>query len=194
LSGYFLAVAGRLSPQWVVRENVPSSHVDHFAVALESLGYYVCVVWINAASLTAQNREREFVVGCADSRCLQKVFCKAERFTKSHTEIHSGLVTTSCLIANPGVRCIRETHVWEPKRGIRDYTPQEREALAGFPAGWTDEVSETVRKRMLGNAVVPEVAQAIAVRIAHVSSKIRVWPKLDIDAGIQRVLRKGRLV
>ena len=194
LSGYFLAVAGRLAPQWVVRENVPSPHVDHFAAALESLGYHTCVVWVNAITLTSQNREREFVIGCSNPQSIQSAFCQLESHKASHSQICDGKPSASCLVASSAVGCIRETHIWVPKRGIRGFTSQEREALAGFPIGWTDGFSETVRKRMLGNAIVPAVAQEIAVRIARVSGKIHVWPKLDIDAGIQRVLRKGRLV
>jgi DNA (cytosine-5)-methyltransferase 1 len=62
LSGYFLAVVGRLQPRWVVRENVPAPDVVAFVTALEVLGYRVVIVSANSALLTAQNRERDFNV------------------------------------------------------------------------------------------------------------------------------------
>jgi len=188
LSGHFLAVAGRLAPRWVVRENVPSPDVDHFATALESIGYHVRIVWINAAALTSQNREREFVVGCTDSKTLEEALCITECYTKSYSEIRSGQDATSCILASSSDSCIRETHIWEPSRGIRGFTVEERESLAGFPTGWTSGFSDAIRKRMLGNAVVPEVAKKIAVRIVSASANIKSWPKLDSAAGILRIL------
>lgn len=44
LAGYFLAVAGRLKPRWVLRENVPAPTVAHFDAALAALGYGTVVI------------------------------------------------------------------------------------------------------------------------------------------------------
>ena len=44
LSGHFLALVGRSSARWVVRENVRSSDVGQFALGLGLLGYGVVVV------------------------------------------------------------------------------------------------------------------------------------------------------
>lgn len=64
LSGYFLALVGRLSPKWVVRENVCASDVGFFAAGLELLRYAAVIIELNARDFTAQNRPRQIVVGC----------------------------------------------------------------------------------------------------------------------------------
>ena len=49
---------------------------------------------------------------------------------------------------------------------VRRLTPTECERLQGFPDGWTAGFSDTVRYRMLGNAVCVDVAEWIAKRLA----------------------------
>lgn len=49
--------------------------------------------------------------------------------------------------------------------GVRRLTPTECERLQGFPDGWTDGQSDTVRYRQLGNAVAVPVAEWIGRRI-----------------------------
>lgn len=49
---------------------------------------------------------------------------------------------------------------------VRRLTPTECERLQGFPDGWTAGFSDTVRYRMLGNAVCVNVAEWIARRMA----------------------------
>ena len=51
---------------------------------------------------------------------------------------------------------------------IRRLTPTECERLQGFPDGWTAGFSDTVRYKMLGNAVCVTVAEWIARRMATV--------------------------
>lgn len=55
-------------------------------------------------------------------------------------------------------------HVESPT-GVRRLTPLECERLQGFPDGWTDGQSDTVRYRQLGNAVAVPVALWLASRI-----------------------------
>lgn len=52
---------------------------------------------------------------------------------------------------------------------VRRLTPLECERLQGFPDGWTEGFADTVRYRMLGNAVGVPVAQWIAGRIVAIS-------------------------
>lgn len=55
--------------------------------------------------------------------------------------------------------CVAET------RGVRRLTPLECERLQGFPDGWTLGFADSVRYRMLGNAVPPPIVRWIARRI-----------------------------
>lgn len=65
LSGYFLALVGKLRPRWVVRENVCAPDIGDFVACLDLLGYASVIVSLNADQITGQSRPREFVVGCA---------------------------------------------------------------------------------------------------------------------------------
>ena len=49
---------------------------------------------------------------------------------------------------------------------VRRLTPLECERLQGFPDGWTEGFSDTVRYRMLGNAVAVPNVEWIARRLA----------------------------
>jgi DNA (cytosine-5)-methyltransferase 1 len=49
--------------------------------------------------------------------------------------------------------------------GVRRLTPVECERLQGFPDGWTAGFADTIRYRMLGNAVAVPVAEWIGRRI-----------------------------
>jgi DNA (cytosine-5)-methyltransferase 1 len=49
--------------------------------------------------------------------------------------------------------------------GVRRLTPTECERLQGFPDGWTDGQSDTVRYKQLGNAVAVPVAEWIGRRV-----------------------------
>lgn len=52
---------------------------------------------------------------------------------------------------------------------VRKLTPLECERLQGFPDRWTEGFSDTVRYRMLGNAVCVPVAEWIAKRLLEVA-------------------------
>ena len=60
---------------------------------------------------------------------------------------------------------LKETKNATSKRGLRLLDGEERERLAGFPTGWTAGLSETARARVIGNAVVPQVAEYIGRKI-----------------------------
>jgi DNA (cytosine-5)-methyltransferase 1 len=51
------------------------------------------------------------------------------------------------------------------RSGVRRLTPRECERLQGFPDGWTEGFSDSVRYRMLGNAVAQPCAQWIGRRL-----------------------------
>jgi DNA (cytosine-5)-methyltransferase 1 len=54
---------------------------------------------------------------------------------------------------------------------VRRLTPVECERLQGFDDGWTEGFSDSVRYRMLGNAVCVNVAEWIGKRIMSLSKK-----------------------
>jgi len=55
--------------------------------------------------------------------------------------------------------------------GVRRLTPMECERLQGFPDGWTEGQSDSVRYHQLGNAVAVPVAEWIVRRIAGLDKK-----------------------
>lgn len=183
LAGYFLAVVGRLRPRWVVRENVPAPTVSHFDAALDALGYGTTVIRMDAATFTGQSRPRDFVVGCyqATRQSLRDLFsdfrdgagpCQTQLGTR---EVAPALTTHRTRYDS------RDCYVWEPANGLRILDGDEREALAGFPEGWTAGLSEGARARMYGNAVVPQVVYPLAVAI-------REWLEAEDAAGSTDVL------
>lgn len=167
LSGYFLAVAGRLRPEWVVRENVPAPTVDHFATALEYLGYGTVVIRIDAAALTGQSRQRDFVIGHrgASRHDLKQLFSECGNGSGPYTTSLGTRQIIPALTTHRTRYDSRDCYVWEPGVGLRILVAEEREAFAGFPRGWTDGFSEAARAKFYGNAVVPQVAEWIGTRI-----------------------------
>jgi DNA (cytosine-5)-methyltransferase 1 len=67
----------------------------------------------------------------------------------------------------------QEAVIFQPRLGgVRRLTPRECERLQGFPDDWTAGFSDSVRYRMLGNAVAVPVAQWIARRLfRHLTTK-----------------------
>lgn len=55
-----------------------------------------------------------------------------------------------------------------PLLNVRRLTPRETERLQGFPDDWTAEFSDSVRYRMMGNAVTVNVAEWIARRMKSI--------------------------
>jgi DNA (cytosine-5)-methyltransferase 1 len=194
LSGYYLAVAARLAPRWVVRENVPSPNVNEFALALEACGYAVVVIWANASQFVPQNRERAFVVGCTSKTAIRMFHVQATNPSSRKALSKVQHAVLGCLMSQEGGNVRNANFVWKSGKGLRRLLAEEYEYGFGFPIGWTSGFSDAVRKRMCGNAVVPAVAEAIAIEIKKASSKIKSWSVLDTDAGIQRVLARKLVI
>ncbi len=173
LAGYFLAVAGRLRPKWLVRENVPSPTTVHFEAALDALGYGAVVVRIDAAALTGQSRQRDFIVARNSISALElkrTVFADLEDGPGPYTTRLGTRQIVAALTTHRTRYDSRDNYVWSPgeEKGLRILESEEREAFAGFPPGWTAGFSPATRARMLGNAVVPQVAQWIGQRILEI--------------------------
>lgn len=172
LAGYFLAVVGRLRPRWVVRENVPSPTVDHFDAALAHLGYGTVIVRMDAAEVTGQSRQRDFIIGCYQET-RQSLLESLPNFTYGSgaytTQLGTGQITPA-LTTHRTRYDSRDCYIYETGR-LRILDGDEREALAGFPRGWTAGFSEAARATFYGNAVVPELAGLIAKLIIRHSNK-----------------------
>lgn len=172
LSGYLLALAGRLRPRWVVRENVCAPDIKHFVCGLELLGYRTCVVELDGADFTSQSRRRQFCCGSdgpAAAAFLTGIFDEPQ-----HSRIGRALRTPSstvpCVTAHPH-RPGQEAYCYEAGRGLRLLTCEEAEALMGFPRGWTCGFSRTRRRIMVGNAVIPGKAEWIGRRVVQAEHK-----------------------
>jgi len=168
LSGYFLAVVGRLRPRWVVRENVLAPTVEYFDAALVALGYGTTIVRLDASKITGQHRIRDFVIGCyqASRAELRQLFSDCQDGTWDDAPCLTTQQITPCLTTHRTRYDSCDCYILEP-RGFRILDGDERERLAGFPAGWTAGFSETARARFCGNAVVPEEAEWLGRRIVE---------------------------
>jgi len=62
-----------------------------------------------------------------------------------------------------------------PMVGVRRLMPVECERLQGFPDGWTEGLSDSVRYRLLGNAVAVPVAEWIGRRIVESEKKKEIF-------------------
>lgn len=167
LSGYFLALVGRLRPRWVVRENVPAPTVSEFAVALDALGYDAVVIRVESSGLTGQLRQRDFIVGHHKDGVLGRLFQDLEDGPGAYTTRLGTRPITPALTTHRTRYDSRDCYVWQPEKGLRILDAEEREGLAGFPPGWTAGLSQATRARMYGNAAIPQVAEWIGKRISQ---------------------------
>ena len=173
LSGYFLAVAARSRPRWVVRENVLAPDVIHFAAGLEALGYGVIIIELDARDFTAQSRRRQFVIGCPvdGTADLRRVLCARSQSDRPVQE--SGTEQSEacmCITTHHNRMAAEDNYGFEQGRGLRVLTPEERESLQGFPRGWTADFSRSRRYQMLGNAVPPPMTEWIGRVIMQIEN------------------------
>jgi DNA (cytosine-5)-methyltransferase 1 len=169
MSGYFLAMAARCKPRWVLRENVPASDVIDFVTALELLGYTCTIIEANSAAFTGQSRRREFVAGFDSEET-------SDRFVRAFSDAESdkGNGQKRCKVEAP-LRCLdtrsgscHRGHLYfyeGPEWGVRMLSHAERESLQGWPAGWTGGLPDSARARITGNGVTAPVAEWIGKRI-----------------------------
>lgn len=170
LAGYFLAVVGRLRPGWVVRENVPAPDDCHFDAALATLGYGTAIIRVDAAQITGQSRQRDFIVGCYQTsrESLIRIFSECQDGPgNSKTRLETRQVAPA-LTTHRTRYDSRDCYVYE-SNGYRILDGDEREVLAGFPEGWSAGFSEATRARFYGNAVVPQIAEWLGRRIIEAS-------------------------
>lgn len=168
LSGYFLALVGRLCPWWVVRENVPAPTVNHFALGLEALGYGTVTIRIDAAQVTGQSRQRDFTVGCYSASAPDvngTVFPNCENGPGAYTTRLGARQIAPALTCHRTRYDSRDCYIWSQSYGLRILESEERERLAGLPENWTAGFSPAKRAKFCGNAVVPQIAEWIGWQI-----------------------------
>ncbi len=168
LSGYFLAVVGRMRPKWVVRENVLASDDVDFEAALDCIGYYTVIIRTSAAPFTAQRRIRDFVVGSIKKTWPSKaieLFEFAGYGRHSKTFIKEGPVAP-CLTAHHKRYDSRDGLVWEGR--VRIIDTDERIKLSGFPDSWLEGLSESRIAKLTGNCCVPQQVYPILKAIADI--------------------------
>ncbi len=172
LSGYFLAMAARIKPRWILRENVLAPDVVDFHAALTMLGYRAIVVRMDSAAFTGQSRRREFVVGFDTTHALEKfaLVVKQAGFEGNCSAGPGPAKAIRCITTRgKGRNSIHDDYVYEgPERGLRCFTFIERELIQGWPAGWTDGLPHSARERITGNGVTAPVAEYIGKMIVEV--------------------------
>ena len=168
LSGYFLAVVGRMRPRWVVRENVPAPDVVDFETALDVLGYRTIIVRTNAVAYTGQRRLREFVVGCPSETGRSRIMDIRERqcIERIDSPRAQAEPAVSCLTTHPKRFSDGDCYVYEGS--LRVFDSLERTRFAGFPDRWLAGLGHYTVARLTGNAVVPAQVYPILQAIADV--------------------------
>lgn len=159
LSGYFLALVGVMWPEWVVRENVPASDDKDFAAALGVLGYRTIIIRANSFPVTAQNRTRDFIVGCNNKQKFSS-FRQLLEQQNGHWRDKKGNNQAEgypCLTTHRKRYDSRDGYIWDGQH-LRVADKDERCRLSGFPEGWLDGLSETACAKLFGNSITPEIA------------------------------------
>lgn len=167
LSGYFLALVGKMRPAWVVRENVPAPDDKDFATCLELFGYRTIIVRTDAYAITCQNRKRDFIVGCLEETKARRFFklCIKKSREGSIAPIFTKEKSYPC-ISTKSRRCdSRDGYIWDGSGKIRIADKDERVLLAGFPVGWLKGISDSAISRLTGNSVIPGIVSWIGRNI-----------------------------
>ena len=170
LAGYFLAVAARLSPRWVVRENVPASDACEFAICLQLLGYRVVYLALDSRYFTGQSRKRDYCIACLDHRAaarFQRIVSESPNDHRIGASIDKEIPTiAACITTRHGRRYAAEdNYVYEDGIGLRCLAAEECERLQGFSGQHTAGFSDGVRRRMCGNSMTVPVVRWIGERI-----------------------------
>lgn len=66
----------------------------------------------------------------------------------------------------------RSTHIIKGKKGLRFLTPIECEKLNGFPANWTNQMTDRMRYFCMGNALVVDLIQIMGEQIEMIEKNI----------------------
>ena len=181
LSGYFLAMAARCKPGWILRENVCASDVVDFHAGLQLLGYRTIYIRANSSAFTGQSRGREFLVGFNTDGPLERFATLANEQSIADFDSMRGEKQEAARCLNTRCRSgvsIYQDFIYEgSQRRFRCFSHAERESLQGWPVGWTDGVPDTARERIVGNGVTAPVAKWLGLIIMKAIGR-----KVETDA------------
>lgn len=187
-SGLFWKLAEhieKVKPRWIVLENVPgllssNGGKDMWEVVnkLDKIGY--CVAWrvLDAQYFgVAQRRRRVWIVGSLGNTCATEVLFNRESSYWFNTKNNKKETIGLCITTRDGYRNnpTSETHIantittqdiWRGNYITQTDTNGKRE-VDGIPRGM-----DIVRGKMLGNAIVPRVAEKIFRNIRKVDELI----------------------
>lgn len=137
---------GTLRPAWFLGENVPgliNLALDQVCTDLESLGYTVWPVCLPACAVDAwHQRQRVWIVAHASGNCDGWTDRIGRRERKSPQAV-----------SHVGSNGREEALLWEPEPGVG-------RVVHGLP-------NQTHRIRGLGNAIVPQIAEALGRMIVE---------------------------
>lgn len=167
--------------------------------ALGQRGYICAYRIFDAKCFVPQSRPRLFIVGhlgdwtgparvLFDAECLRESagqslqeqdrlgraindgapFVFQTRAARCKRGLPSAIIPTLTSYAETGLHGDSQPHV-VTDQGIRRLTPLECERAMGFPDEWTSGLHYRERWRLLGNAVVPAVAEWIGKRLVAVA-------------------------
>lgn len=171
MSGYFLALAGRLRSRWVVRENVSASNSIEFAAGLEAIGYGTEIILLNAADFTGQSRKRYIVCGFRDKTRKGNIIFNLQRYKFNIAPNGKKETKINCITAHHKRYNAEETYIYEDKIGLRVLSNEECEMFQGFPRGWTAGLSFTRRRKLIGNAAPPPMFKWIGELIMEMEEQ-----------------------
>ena len=169
---YIKAING-IKPTWFVVENVlgfkrknAGREFGQALIALDATLYNVAGRDIDARYFgVAQQRARTFLVGNSRSAAAAAEVLFKRSGDKRIDKTRRAAPLAVCITARgPGSLDDRETYIVEAD-GIRRLTPLEVERAMGFPDNWTEGLSDTRRYKLLGNAIVPQIAEWLGRRI-----------------------------
>lgn len=160
-----------LRPLWVLRENVVAADLDDCAWQLECLGYATSALLMDSAFVSAQTRQRHYLVGVASAAglCPAAAFSECGSDTRDRQALLEAGQALACLTTHPYRMDSQDNYIFEPGRGVRIPSRVERERLQGLPDGYTRRVSFRQACKQTGNACDARQVEWIGRRILAVN-------------------------
>ena len=126
---------------------------------------------MDSATVTGQSRKREYVIGRYQTT-RDRVAQLLQGASTDRVPARAALGTrqvAACLTTHRTRYDSRDNYIFEQRNKqfeLRIPDSEEREALAGFPIGWTDGFHGATRARLMGNSATPALGKWLASRIA----------------------------